>query len=215
MPEDKGDALDVLVQEDRVVGDLLDAWKSDTARLEEADDIEVRSERGANVKLLTQHLALREGAITEVVAALPEGGEDASADSLEADGVRRREAIGELEQQARGLQAMSLNTADVSRAVLAVAEVIDAEMATRRDLIAHVAGTLGPPEERELRSARYVRTHSPTAPSPEERWHDRVGPLKAVRTAYGHLRGTPRGGTEPSVDPTREKDDVKDGRRTR
>jgi hypothetical protein len=211
---DDRDALDVLVQEDRVVGDLLDAWKKDTARLEEGDDVAVRSERGANVKLLVQHLALREGAIGEVVGALRDGGENASADYLEADGVRRRTAINDLEQQARGLQAMSLNNADVSRAVLGVAEVIGAELSTRRDLIGNVAETLGPPEKRDLPSARYVQNHSPTAPSPEERWHDKVGPLKAIRTAYDHLRGTPRGGTEPSVDPARERDDVRGGRRT-
>jgi hypothetical protein len=209
MADDHGDALEVLVEEDRVVGELLAAWKQQTRQLEEADDIDVRSKRGTNVKLLLQHLAVRESAIEQVVGARRALGEDAGsgaseADRLEADGVRRRQAISRLEQEARGIQAIGLNNADVSRAVLELAAVFDQEMALRQDAVAESTAALGPPEDRDLRSARYVRTHSPTATSPHPRWYDRVGAIKALRARYDHLRGTPRGGTSPSVDEARE-----------
>ncbi len=63
---------------------------------------------------------------------------------------------------------------------------------------------LGPAGERGLRDARYVRTHGPTHPNPVPRWYDKIGPLKALRALYDHLRGSPNGGTAPAVDACRE-----------
>jgi len=63
---------------------------------------------------------------------------------------------------------------------------------------------LGPSGKRGLPSARHVRTHSPTYPSPVPRWYDKIGPLKAIRALYDHLRTAPSGATAPGVDEGRE-----------
>lgn len=202
--EEAGDAFDVLGRQDRLVTQLLTGWREATRELESQDDVEVRYRRGSDVKLLLQHLAVRETAIDEIDRRLRERGNAQLADLLEGDGPRRREAIGHLDHLTRGQQAMATNNAAASLAVGALAVILDRELAGREALLRDVRTALGPPEARDLPSARYVRTHSPTVPSPLPRWYDRVGPLKALRALYDHLRGSPSGGTRPSVDEARE-----------
>lgn len=202
--KETGDAFDTLVQQDSLVDQLLDAWREATETLEHGDDVVLRSRRGSDVKLLLQHLAVRESAVESIEARLRTIGADELAQRLQADGVARREAIGRLDYLVRGRQAMTVNNADVSLAMIDLGKILDRERAGRPELLAQIESALGPPEQRDLPSARHVRTHSPTVPSPVPRWYDRLGPLKAVRALYDHLRGTPSRGTRPSVDAARE-----------
>jgi hypothetical protein len=205
MSQKTGDALDALNEQDERVAELVSGWRDSTKALEQADDVEVRWERGSEVKLLLQHLAVRETAIEEIASALREAGGKDLADRLEGDGVRRRVAIAHLEALIRGLQAISANNPEIDQAVEDLVEIVDQEHADdRQSLLTQIATVLGPEENRGLRSAHYVQTHSPTVPSPEPRWYDRVGPLRFLRAAYDHLRGSPSGGTKPSVDEGRE-----------
>lgn len=203
MPKESGDAFDTLVTQDRLVAQLLEAWRKETSQLEQEDDVETRFRRGSDVKLLLQHLAVREAAIEMVVPRLRQGYDDL-AHRLEGDGAQRRQAIGHLDRLIRGHQGMATNTAETSLAVGDLERFLSQEMEGRQALLDQVAAALGPRRERGLPSARYVRTHSPTVPSPHARWYDRIGPLKALRALYDHLRGTPSRGTRPSVDEARE-----------
>jgi hypothetical protein len=202
--DESGDALDTLTQQDDLVDQLLDAWRVATRQLEDHDDVVIRSQRGSDVKLLLQHLAVREASIDAIEQRLREIGEEDLAHRLEAQGVARREAIGRLDHLIRGRAAMTVNNAEVSLAVIDLGTILDRERAGRVELLAGVSAALGLPEQRGLPSARRVRTHSPTVPSPVPRWYDRIGPLKAARALYDHLRGTPSHGTRPSVDAARE-----------
>lgn len=202
--DESGDALDTLTQQDDLVDKLLDGWRVATRQLEESDDVVIRSQRGSDVKLLLQHLAVREASIDAIERRLQEIGEDDLAHRLQADGVGRREAIGRLDRLVRGRASMTVNNADVSLAVIDLGTILDRERAGRAELVGRIEDVLGNREERHLPSARYVRTHSPTVPSPVPRWYDRFGPLKGARALYDHLRGTPSHGTRPSVDAARE-----------
>ena len=199
------DALETLELQDRLVVDLLDRWKAGTRHLsEQGDDVNTRWERGSEVKLLLQHLAVREEAKGRVRDALVVAGREDLAGRLEGDGPGRRADLDALEEAARGLVAMNLNSPDVDRAVLRIDERVRPELLEESSLLPAVGEALGPVEDRDLPSDRNVRMHSVTHPSPEPRWFDRVGPLRAVRAWYDHLRGSPHSGTSPKVDAARE-----------
>jgi hypothetical protein len=199
-----GDALDVLEAQDKLVDDLLTAWRAETSKLAEQDDVLTRAQRGGDVKLLLQSLALREGAIEVLDRTLRVQNENELADRLQGEGVERRQAIDHLDILIRGHQAIATNNPDVTEAVGDLSPMIDSELAKRPGVIVDIERVLGPREQRHLPSAHYVRTHSPTVPSPEPRWHDRLGPLKRARTLYDHLRSTPSGGTKTALDSARE-----------
>lgn len=203
---DPVDALDAIEAQDREIRPLLDKWRSDTRTLtEEGDDVDVRWERGSAVKLLLQHLAVREAAKADVVARLRADGHDDLADRVEGNGVQRREAIRRLDEEVRGRVAMNLNHTDVDHAVMAVGEIFDDEAGDDADVVAAAASAIGgEPGDRGLPSVKSVQARSRTHPDTEEGALTKLKPLQAVRALYEHLRGTPTGGTSPGVDGSRE-----------
>jgi hypothetical protein len=201
----KKDAFDALEEQERLVGDLIDGWKDTTERLSDRDGVDLRWQRGSDVKLLLQHVAVREEAIEEVGVRLRQLGQTQLASLLEGNTPARRQAIDRLDRSVRGHQAINANNAEATAAVEDLAAIVGSEVgAGRNGLLFRAAEALGPTGGRDLRSARYTRTHSVTVPSPSPRWFDRVGPLKAARAVYDNLRSAPTGGTKPSVDEARE-----------
>lgn len=198
------DALDSLDVADSEIDQLLAKWRSDTESLTQAgDDVNTRWERGSAVKLLLQHLAVRESAIRALTTKLSADGHDDLAKRLEGDGVARRRAIAHLDELVRGKQAIVLNEPRVDHAVMALGEIFDRE---RSGGAAPAVSEVLPdqPAERGLPSARSVRTHAATHPKAEPGRLDDIGPIAAVKALYDHLRGTPHGGMVPSVDEGRE-----------
>jgi hypothetical protein len=203
--DDPVDALDILAASDREIASLLDKWRQDTHTLEGGDDVDVRWERGSAAKLLLQHFAMRESAISALSAKLHADGNDDLAARIEGDGVKRRKAIDTLDEESRGRTGMNLNNPDVDRAIMALGEIFEAERADGDDaVVPEIAGILGDSGERDLPSARRVGSTAETHPSPEPGLVEGHTPLKAVRAFYQHLRGTPSGGTAPGVDGARD-----------
>jgi hypothetical protein len=204
-PDEQVDALGELELQNRLIADLLDSWEEDTRKLQAGDSVEVRWERGSAAKLLLQHLAVREAAKQDVVGRLQKVGHPELAARLEREGPQRREAIARLDEAARGMQAINLNNPDVDRAIQETGAVFRRDVLTERDdILPAIQDVLGPAGERGLPSARYVRMRSATHPSRTPRWFDKIGPIKAVRALYDHLRASPAGGTNPRVDRARE-----------
>ncbi len=198
------DALDTLAEQDALVIDLAEKWRSHTRTLTDHDDVDVRWRRGSTVKLLLQHLAVREEAVGRVSDRLAETGHEDLARRLEGDGPQRRTEISDLEALTRGHEAVTLNTPEADVAVQRLVARLARESEGRDGLLEEAGKALGASGERGLPTDRGVRMRSVTRPSPEPKWYDRVGSLKAVRAWYDHLRGTPHGMTSPDVDSARE-----------
>lgn len=202
--EQPEDALDTLKLQNGLIETLLSQWSEGTEHLRQGDDINTRWERGSVVKLLLQHLAVREEAKARVGEALHREGRTDLAEQLEADGPGRREDISALEELVRGHQAMTLNTPDVDHTVMRVEARLRRELEDEGPLLEAAGEALGPAGERGLPSDRNVRRHAVTHPNPEPKWYDRVGALRAARAFYDHLRGSPHEGMSPKVDESRE-----------
>jgi hypothetical protein len=207
--EKNRDALDALGRDNEVIGGLLDKWSTSTATLTREDSVEVRWERGSTVKLLLQHLAVREEAKVQLAGRLRDEGHGDLADRLEGDGPGRRADISGLDEVARGHQAITLNTPGVDVAVQRLAARLRPELEAEGPdgLLGEIVGVFGrTTDERDLPSARKVRMQGATHPNPYPKWYDKVGILKATRALYDHLRSSPSGATSPGTDSSREHD---------
>lgn len=192
------DALDSVSVQDQAVAALLEDWTRASEQLRQNDDVDLRWRCGSDVKLLLEHLAVREEAIRHVVQRLQRLGSSDQASQLDGDGTHRRELMARLDEQSRGVLPLSLKP-QVGSTVAELATSLAPELDAHRTLLPGLEGTLGPQGERGLPSARRVRAHAVTHVSPEPAWYDKIGPLHAVRALYDHLRGHPEANLAPSV----------------
>jgi hypothetical protein len=202
--ERASDALDTLVRQGEILSELVATWSDATHKLMDHDSVQVRWERGSAVKFILQHAAVREQAKERVVERLREAGADELAGALEGDAASRRGEIGRLDEEARGHQAISLNNPEVDIVVEQVVSRLRKELDTEAAQVAEVVKVLGGPEERNLPSDRAVRTQSLLHLSPEPKWYERAGALRALKAFYDHLRSSPNDITSPAVDEGRE-----------
>jgi hypothetical protein len=197
--ETKKDALDTLVSQDEAIAGLFRQWDSSTEVLRAGDDVDVRWKRGTAVKMLVEHLAVRETALGAIDRRLRKA--DASlANRLAGDGVERRRSIDRLYELTRGHTPMTLNNREVDAAVSTLHATFDRELQGETELVPAIEGALGARGERGLPTEHWVRMHSATHPSPEPGWFDRIGPLKALRSAYDQFRLAPYEGIDRTVD---------------
>lgn len=198
------DALELLRLQNRILADLFERWYAQTEKLTAGDDVVTRWERGSVTKLILQHLAVRESAKEAVVGRLHRADRDDLADPLDGDGIGRRQEIDRLDDLIRGVLAMNTNTPEVDVVVTRLARIFREEERRESERVLDQAEAALRQSGQRLPSALYVRLHSPTHPSPEPKWYDRVGAVKAVRALYDHLRGNPRGAIPPGLDEARE-----------
>jgi hypothetical protein len=199
--DDRADALDELHVQDEILARLFDSWDRHTKELEGGDDVDVRWRRGSETKLMLDHLAVRESAKQAISKRLREVGHDDMADRFEGDGPRRRQLIDRFEDLIKGQQPIMANTPDHDELVMALQAVFNEEVGPEQEQwLPEARRVLGAPGERGLPTARRVRMVADTHPSPQPGFVDKVGPLRAVRALYDHLRGLPGGGTNEAVD---------------
>lgn len=203
--EEPEDALESLDAQDHIMASLIESWEVATARLADGEDVDARWARGSAAKLFLQHAAVREEAKLVLAGRLEEVDQADLARRVEGDGVRRRQTIDVLDETIRGQQAITVNTSEADDALRALMAVFKDEVDEEcGQVLPEARRVLGPPGQRGLPGHKWVESHSPTHPNPEERWYDRFGPLSAVKALYDHLRSTPTGGTSPAVDSGRE-----------
>ena len=198
------EALDVVFSQDRIIGDLLDMWRRASEQLSHGEDVDLRWRRGSDVKLLLQHLAVREAAKEALVRRLREAGQDELGAKLDGDGIWRRELLAALDELARGQQAISLNFPEIDATVTDLGSVFDHEREADKACLSEAAALLGPRGKRGLPKARSVQMQSVTHPNPVPRWYDRVRLIKVFHAFYDHMRTAPSGVANPGVDGARE-----------
>ncbi|MDE3087643.1 MAG: hypothetical protein KGJ77_12895 [Acidobacteriota bacterium] len=190
-----GDAIDLLEYEGRAVSEILAAF---------SDDSLDRSQHGEVVKLLVEHLAVRQVAREELADAL--SGVPALADlerRLRDEVPERRAELRRLDELTRGVEPINVNQGQGTDAVVArvrprLEEEIDFDL---DELVPALRRRLTDRQRARLPSARYIRRHAPTHPGAHgRRWYDRIGPLLRLHAVYDHLRGFPTGGVKPSAE---------------
>jgi hypothetical protein len=194
-PAPHGDAIDLLDYEDRAVSELLAA--SSDAALD-------RSQHGEVVKLLVEHLAVRQVAreeLADVVAGVPALA--ALERRMRAGVPERRAELRELDELTRGVEPINVNQGQDTDAVVArLRPALEEEIRyDLEELVPALRRQLSDRQRAQLPTARYIRRHAPTHPGPHRRrWYDRVGPLLRLHAVYDYLRGFPTGGLKPSAE---------------
>ena len=88
------DALDGIYTQDQIIADLFDMWSRISEQLRDGgEDVDLRWRRGSAVKLLLQHLPVREAAKEALVRGIRQTGHDDLATNLDGDGVAKRERL--------------------------------------------------------------------------------------------------------------------------
>ncbi len=199
------DALDLIFAQDHIIADLFAMWRRVSEQLDEGEDVDLGWRRGSAMKLLLQHLAVREAAKESVVRRIKQTGHEDLATKLEGDGISRRQRLAALDELARGHQAMALNFPEIDAVVADLAAIFEHERENDETAyLPEAAAWLGPPGKRGLAGARSIQMQSMTHPSPVPRWYDRVPVVKAFLAFYDHLRSAPSGVANPGVDRARE-----------
>lgn len=196
----KRDALDALVSQNEAIADLFKQWDSSTELLRAGDDVDVRWKRGTAVKMLVEHFAVREAALGTIGDRLKPV-DPSLATRVEGNGAERRRSIDRLDELTRGHPPISLNNPEADGAVTELHAIFDRESAeSETGLVPAIESALGPRGQRGLPTEHWVRMHSSTHPSPEPKWFDRIGPLKALRSAFDQFRAAPYEGVDRTVD---------------
>ena len=192
-PPADGDAIDLLDYEDRAVTELLGAFSDDTLD---------RVQHGEVVKLLVEHLAVRQVAREELADAVAGVPALAALERRMRDGVaERRTELRRLDELTRGVQPINVNQGqDTDAAVAQARPRLEEEIRfDLEELVPSLRRQLTDRQRAHLPSARYIRRHAPTHPGPHgRRWYDRIGPLLRLHAVYDYLRGFPTGGVKLS-----------------
>ena len=200
------DALETLCVQDELIRGMLDKWEEAEGRFDESreENVKQRWVAGSSVKLLVQHLAVREEAARHVRRRLEAVGQSELATRLEGNGEYRRRLIRELDKLVRFHEAITLNTPQIQQTVLSIDGVARTAIDDDGQLVARIEGVLGPAGSRGLPSDLSVRLRSTTYPVLRGRWWENIGPLRALAAFYAHLRLSPKGILSPRLDKSRE-----------
>jgi hypothetical protein len=157
--------------------------------------------RGTFGKLLVEHAALRVAAKEDVATALRASDHGQLADELTRHLPLARALLDRLDELARGVEAMGLAaSAPFVTTVGKLAEAVRDDLGSEvDDLLPKIADALGP-HRSGLRSAKYIGSHSPTHPGPDQQWYDTVGPLARIHACYDRLRSYPTAQSWPMAD---------------
>ena len=196
------DSLDLLTAQNYDLGKIFEGF--DTAEPVPGDPsstVEQGWLRGTFGKLLIEHAAMRVAAKEDVSKALRASDHVQLAEELTRHLPQSRALLDRLDELARGVEAMGLAaSAPFVATVGELAEVVRDDLGSEvDDLLPKVAAALGA-DRSQLRSAKYIGSHSPTHPGPDQQWYDTVGPLARIHACYDRLRSYPTAHSWPMAD---------------
>ena len=192
-----GDALDLFVEETSLLRKLFAKWETTTPETTMKDEtVTAKWDHGTIGKLLLEHAAVRLAASEEIVRVLQELGRSrGSSELLDESNHLVRPVLDEMYDSGRGVQPISVAvTPAFVEAVQQLQELLRAQLGGSAETHMRVVLTSALGSERvRLRSAKFIRKHSPAHPGPERRWYDRVPIFLRVHAAEDRLRGFPWG----------------------
>lgn len=193
----RGDALDLFVEETSLLRELFAKWQTTTPERTMGDKVvTAKWDHGTIGKLLLEHAAVRLAAGEEIVRILQEiGRSPESSVLLEETNHLVRPVLDEMYDSGRGVQPISVAVnPEFIEAVQQLQELLRPQLggAAETRMQDELTSALGP-ERVRLRSAKFIRKHSPAHPGPDRRWYDRVPFLLRVHAAEDRLRGFPWG----------------------
>lgn len=172
--------------------------------LSEHDSVDTRWARGSAIRVLLQHLAVREGARTAVAERLRQRGLSDLARNLVRDAECCRRAIDDLEESVRGFQAIDANSPEITAAAKHAIQVWAEDARQQADVLAQIARQLGASGQRDLPSAHTIQMMSTLHPRVQPRWYDHLKPIKMLRAWYQYWRASSSDDLSPAVDGLRE-----------
>ncbi|MGH9171812.1 MAG: hypothetical protein ACRD0Z_13230 [Acidimicrobiales bacterium] len=184
------DALDVLQEEGEFLAGLFRRWNGTEPVQGSPDDrIQATWDHGTIGKLLLERGAVYVAACDDAVRVLREIGQSALAGELTEKTDVARRLLDELDEQSRGVGAMSLATPSFEEVVDHFHQQFAAELQPSFAPDKRLATALGVGRAR-LRSARFLQKHAPTHPGPR-RWYSSIPPLVRAQAIYDRARGCP------------------------
>jgi len=186
------DSLDLLVEQDRVLADLMERWRATQPSGDRRDQVKAAWDHGTFGKLLLEHAAVRLGAKEDIARVLREHDEDDLADQLTDDIPRTRRLVDQLFDESKGTSTMSLAvSASYASLVDELRQLLesDAHQAATGDR-QKLASALGG-NRSQLWPADKVAESSPTRPGAEPGWYDSAPFLRRLHARYDHIRGMP------------------------
>ena len=188
----KGNALDVLQREDRLLKDLFQLVKA-----AHGTSVQARYDYGNAAKQIIRHLATRQASLMSIARVIFEfpSLRDTAARMIDR-GTERRILIDKVGDMSRSIQSVYLNQGqDFDTPLSSLIDAVDTEIVWElAEALPLIEDTLSAKERSSLfESARYVERHAPTRLSISgPRWHERAPIVSRIVTIYDHLRDHPR-----------------------
>jgi hypothetical protein len=188
-----GDSLDVYEQETNVLKEVLAHW--DDTRVpqapEEGESIAPEKyDNGTLAKLALEHSAVFLAAQEDIAKALSVGGRHDLEHKLSQAAEAMRPKLSRLDKLSRGVSPLSLaGDSQFLDAFTDLRSVLQPELLDEDTSPEALGEALGE-RRQDLRTAKYIRKHAPSAPG-RRRWYDRLPFMVRLQTAYDRSRGFP------------------------
>jgi hypothetical protein len=196
----QGDSLDLFKEESEVLAAAFPHWEQTrggaaAGRMAGAANFD----NGTMGKLILEHAAVHLGAARDICRVLRNGARTTELQEMEQVLDRMWPVIDRLDELGRGTEPVAVAANDDFADALAKLRTVLEPIAGDTAFADRLARTLGD-RRHQLRTARYIRRHSPTHPGPG-RWYDSIGVLARVHTAYDRSRGFPWAESAPMASP--------------
>lgn len=188
-----GDSLDVYAEESDILKQVLAHW-DDTrpphAPAEGESGAPEKWDNGTLGKLTLEHAALLLAAQEDIAKALSVGGRHDLEHRLSQAAESMRPKLSRMDKLSRGVNPISLaGDPQFLDAFTDLRSTLQPELLDDRTSPHALEEGLGE-RRQDLRSAKYIRKHAPSAPGPR-RWYDKLPFMVRAHTAYDRTRGFP------------------------
>jgi hypothetical protein len=196
----RGDSLELLRSESAMLASAFRQWDEtrgagQSGRMAGATNFD----SGTIGKVILEHAAVHLGAARDVCRVLRNGSRRSELEPLEQVIGDVWPVLDRLDELGRGTEPVAVAANDDFADAVDKLRAVLGPLTDDPGFSDRIAGALGD-RRHELRTAPYIRRHSPTHPGPG-RWYNSIGPLVRLQTAYDRSRGFPWAESQPMASP--------------